>query len=125
MEIAYNEGRLDLHARIKVRVLVEAEEGDGLVTRLIQTTTGRVLFNEHRPEGIAFINEILTKKNLRRIIGGILNKTSFAETAIFLDLIKEMGFYWAFKGGLSFNLGDLITPTVKERKCISSCTSRS
>ena len=62
-----------------------------------------------------FINELLTKKNLKRIIGNVIKRTNFNVTAGFLDSIKEMGFLWAFKGGLSFNLGDLITPTVKAK----------
>jgi DNA-directed RNA polymerase subunit beta' len=111
--IAYNENRLDLHAKITARVQVEDEEGN-LVKKLVETTTGRILFNTQVPENIPYINELLTKKNLRKIIGDVLERTSFAETALFLDAIKEMGFYWAFKGGLSFNLGDLITPTVKQ-----------
>ncbi|PHI20651.1 DNA-directed RNA polymerase subunit beta' [Lewinellaceae bacterium SD302] len=113
VKIAYNEGRLDLHAKIKCRVLVEDEEGK-LVKKLVDTTTGRVLFNEHVPEGIPYVDVLLTKKNLKVVIGDILERTSFKVTAIFLDKIKDMGFYWAFKGGLSFNLGDLIEPTVKQ-----------
>ncbi len=112
--IAYNEGQLDLHAPIKVRVPIENEEGK-IVNKLLDSTTGRVLFNQNLPEGLPFINELLTKKNLKKVIADILERTSFAVTADFLDNIKEMGFLWAFKGGLSFNLGDLITPTVKQQ----------
>ncbi len=111
--IAYNEGQLDLHAVIKVRSRVEAEDGS-LVTKLIETTAGRVMFNEVVPKKVPYINELLTKKNLKKIIADVLERTDFATTADFLDDIKEMGFMWAFKGGLSFNLGDLITPTVKQ-----------
>jgi len=110
--IAFNEGQLDLHAVINVRVPVEDEEGN-LVTKRIETTTGRVLFNQVVPEGVPFVNELLTKKNLRRVISDIINRTNFAVTAEFLDNIKDMGFMWAFKAGLSFNLGDLITPSIK------------
>lgn len=111
--IAYNEGKLDLHASIKVRVKIEDENGE-LVHKLIDSTTGRVLFNEAVPNEVPFINELLTKKNLKRVIGGVIDRTDFAVTADFLDSIKELGFLWAFKGGLSFNLGDLITPSIKE-----------
>jgi DNA-directed RNA polymerase subunit beta' len=76
----------------------------------LETTTGRVIFNEAVPEEVPYINELLTKKNLKKVIGGIIRRTSFAVTADFLDAIKELGFLWAFKGGLSFNLGDLIIP---------------
>ena len=112
--IAYNEGQLDLHAVIKVRVKVEDEESGELVTRLTETTTGRALFNQVVPEKVPFINTLLTKKNLKKVIGGVIERTNFRVTADFLDKIKSLGFYWSFKGGLSFNLGDLITPTVKE-----------
>lgn len=111
--IAYNEGQLDLHARIKVRVFTEKEDGEwGNV--LIETTTGRILFNTKVPNDVPYINDLLTKRNLKKIIANIIRRTNFAVTAAFLDEIKGLGFYWAFKGGLSFNLGDLITPSNKE-----------
>jgi DNA-directed RNA polymerase subunit beta' len=110
--IALNEGIIDLHAPISVRTRVEDEHGK-LVTKLIKTTTGRVLFNQVVPETVPYVNELLTKKNLKKVIGDVIERTNFAVTADFLDDIKEMGFTWAFKGGLSFNLGDLITPTIK------------
>ncbi len=112
--IAYNEECLDLHAVIHVRVKVEDEEGK-MVHKLVETTTGRVLFNEVVPQGVPFVNKLLTKRNLKKVIGEVITRTNFAVTADFLDNIKEMGFMWAFKGGLSFNLGDLITPTVKSK----------
>ncbi len=111
--IAFNEGQLDLHAVIKVRVRTEDEHGN-LVHKLIETTTGRVIFNQAVPENVPFINQLMTKKNLKKIIGDIIRRTNFRVTADFLDAIKEMGFLWAFKGGLSFNLGDLITPSIKQ-----------
>jgi DNA-directed RNA polymerase subunit beta' len=114
VRIAFNEGQLDLHAHIKCKVLIDDEKGE-LVKKVIDTTCGRVLFNEAVPAGVPFINELLTKRNLKKIIGEVLRRADFAATADFLDAIKEMGFVWAFRGGLSFNLGDLITPTVKER----------
>ncbi|MDX1408555.1 MAG: DNA-directed RNA polymerase subunit beta', partial [Saprospiraceae bacterium] len=110
--IAYNENKVDLHAVINLRAQVENEEGE-LVYQRIETTPGRVLFNSAIPEGVPFINELLTKKNLKVIISDIIRRTDFPKTAKFLDDIKDMGFDWAFRGGLSFNLGDLITPTVK------------
>ncbi|HMO40511.1 MAG TPA: DNA-directed RNA polymerase subunit beta' [Saprospiraceae bacterium] len=111
--IAYNEGKLDLHAAIRVRARVEDEQGK-LVQKLIETTTGRVLFNEAVPAEVPFINQLMTKKNLKKIISDVIRRTNFRVTADFLDSIKEMGFLWAFKGGLSFNLGDLITPSIKQ-----------
>ncbi|MDZ4708399.1 MAG: DNA-directed RNA polymerase subunit beta' [Saprospiraceae bacterium] len=111
--IAFNEGTLDLHAMIKMRAKVEDAEGR-MQFKLIDTTVGRVLFNQAVPEKVPFINELATKKGLKRIISDVITRTDFAETADFLDAIKDMGFFWAFKGGLSFNLGDLLTPSIKD-----------
>jgi len=110
--IAYNENRLDINANIKVRTKDFNEEGE-LVSQIIETTTGRVLFNEKVPEKAGYINEVLTKKSLRDIIGGILKVTSVPETASFLDEIKTLGYNFAFRGGLSFSLGDIIIPEEK------------
>jgi DNA-directed RNA polymerase subunit beta' len=111
--IAYNEKRIDLHAWIKVKS--NAKEGDLLVNKLIETTVGRVIFNQVVPYKVGYINELLTKKSLRDIIGNIVKETGMATTAKFLDDIKELGFIMAFRGGLSFNLGDVIVPEDKEK----------
>jgi DNA-directed RNA polymerase subunit beta' len=110
--IAYNEKRVDLHAWIKVQY--ETEDNGILQKSIIETTVGRVLFNQVVPKEYGFINELLTKKSLRDIISGVLKKTGTAKTAKFLDDIKDLGFTMAFKGGLSFNLGDVIIPAIKE-----------
>ena len=112
VHIAYNEKRVDLNANIKIRAKDFNEEGQ-LVYQIIETTVGRVLFNEVVPEEAGFFNMVLTKKNLRDIIGKILKVTSVPETAEFLDKIKGMGYTFAFKGGLSFSLGDIIIPKEK------------
>ncbi|MEL0275379.1 MAG: DNA-directed RNA polymerase subunit beta', partial [Flavobacteriaceae bacterium] len=112
VHIAYNEKRVDLNATIKIRTKVLNEEGE-LEYQIIDTTVGRVLFNEVVPEKAGYFNEVLTKKNLRDIIGQILKVTSVPETAEFLDKIKSMGYGFAFKGGLSFSLGDIIIPPEK------------
>ena len=117
--IAYNEGQLDLHADIKVKARVENEAGE-LEIQLIDTTVGRVMFNEKVPVTVPYVNELLTKKNLKKVISDIIVRTDFGVTAGFLDEIKTLGFLWSFKGGLSFNLGDLITPTIKEKTLISA-----
>ncbi|MBT8190664.1 MAG: DNA-directed RNA polymerase subunit beta' [Bacteroidia bacterium] len=117
--IAYNEGKLDLHKGIKVRAEIEDEEGN-FVKGLVDTTVGRVLFNQKKPEGVPYINTLLTKKNLKNVISDIITRTDLPTTATFLDEIKEMGFYWSFKAGLSFNLGDLINPTIKEKTLIEA-----
>ena len=113
VQIAYNEGMVDLHAPIKVRARVEDRKGD-LVQEIIETSVGRVLFNQAVPEKVAFINEVLTKKALREIISGILKKTDIPTTSDFLDDIKQLGYGNAFRGGLSFSLGDIIIPEEKD-----------
>lgn len=110
--IAYNENKLDLHASIKVKTEDLNELGE-IEVRLIETTCGRVIFNEHVPKEAGFINEVLTKKALRDIIGGVLKISGTSRTAQFLDDIKELGYTMAFKGGLSFNLDDIIIPKEK------------
>ena len=109
--IAYNEQQVDLHAHIKVKTNVR-ENGE-LVRKLIDTTVGRVLFNQFVPEEVGYINALLTKKSLREIIGDIIKITNVPKTAKFLDEIKQLGFRMAFRGGLSFSVNDLIVPEVK------------
>nr|HQV05975.1 DNA-directed RNA polymerase subunit beta' [Chitinophagaceae bacterium] len=111
--IAFNEGVVDLHAWIKVKTNVRNDDGL-LEHKLIDTTVGRVLFNQHVPAEVGFVNAILTKKNLREIIGEIINITNVPKTAKFLDDIKTLGFTNAYKGGLSFSINDLIIPEIKE-----------
>ena len=110
--IAYNEGQLDLHAHIRVKTNVR--EGEELVHKLIETTVGRVLFNQHVPREVGYINALLTKKNLREIIGDIIRITNIPKTAKFLDDIKTLGFRMAYAGGLSFSINDLIIPDIKQ-----------
>jgi len=111
--IANNEGKLDLHAIIKVRTEDVNENGE-IVTKMIQTTAGRVLFNKIVPRDYGYINELLTKKSLRDIIGNLVGKCGTAATAKFLDDIKDLGYYNAFVGGLSFNLDNVIVPDEKK-----------
>ena len=110
--IAYNENKVDLNATIKVKTK-DLDSNNELIDKIIDTTVGRVLFNEKVPERAGFINEVLTKKSLRDIIGDILKITSVPETAEFLDEIKTLGYKFAFQGGLSFSLGDIIIPNEK------------
>ena len=112
--IAYNEKRLDLHAKVKVRLpknMMHPEEG----YQLVETTAGRVLFNQVVPPEVGYINTLLTKKSLRDIIGVVIKRCGVARTAEFLDNIKNMGYSMAFKGGLSFNLGDVLVPEEKSQ----------
>ncbi|OFX40649.1 MAG: DNA-directed RNA polymerase subunit beta' [Bacteroidetes bacterium GWA2_32_17] len=110
--IAYNEKAIELHANIKVK-LQDVVDGKPVV-KLIETTVGRVIFNEVVPKEAGYINELLTKKSLRDIIANVLKVAGIATTAKFLDDIKNLGYKMAFKGGLSFNLNDVIIPKEKE-----------
>ncbi|MDB3926567.1 DNA-directed RNA polymerase subunit beta' [Flavobacteriales bacterium] len=112
VKIAFNESIVDLHSIIKVRTSVK--EGEEFTTKLLETTVGRVLFNEHVPSEVGYIDQLLTKKALRDIIGDVLTVSGIAKTAEFLDAIKGIGYHFAFKGGLSFNLGDVIIPEEKD-----------
>ena len=110
--IAYNEDKIDLHANIRVKTNVR--ENGVLVNKLIETTVGRVLFNQHTPKPVGFVNQLLTKKSLREIIGDIIKITDVPTTAKFLDDIKTLGFKMAFRGGLSFNVNDLVVPETRQ-----------
>ena len=110
--IAYNEGALDLHATIKVRTFDIDENGEQKL-QVIDTTCGRVIFNEKVPAEAGFINDVMTKKALRDMIGEVLKVCGTARSVAFLDEIKELGYEMAFTGGLSFNLEDIIIPKEK------------
>ena len=112
-EIAYNEGQVTLHAIVKVMVEDLNEEGE-LVPMLKETSVGRVLFNRYVPKEIGYVNEIISKKSLRTIISKVIKTCGVTRSAQFLDDIKNLGYRMAFRGGLSFNLGDVIIPKEKE-----------
>jgi len=111
--IAYNEGRLDIHALVKVYV-DDIDENSKPIRHMIETSMGRLIVNEYVPKEVGYINEVLGKKALRNIIGDVIKVCGVARTARFLDDIKNLGYYMAFKGGLSFNLADVIIPPEKE-----------
>ena len=111
--IAYNEGRVDIHAPVKVVVQDLDEEGN-LVSTMVETSVGRVIVNEIVPEEVGYINTVISKKTLRDIIGDVIKKCGVVRTADFLDGIKDLGYKMAFKGGLSFNLDDIIIPKEKD-----------
>ncbi len=113
--IAHNEGKVALHAWVKVRASVMNKETGKLENKLIDTTVGRIMFNQVSPPEIGFVNELLTKKSLRELIGEIVRHTNLPTTAKFLDDIKNLGFRMAFQGGLSFNLNDVMIPDNKVR----------
>jgi DNA-directed RNA polymerase subunit beta' len=110
--IAYEEKAIDLHAIIKVKV-EDIDENGAYFNHIIETTVGRVLFNEFVPRQAGYVNQILTKKSLRSIITDVFNKSGNAITVKFLDDIKNLGYTMAYRGGLSFNLGDVIIPEDK------------
>jgi len=111
--IAYNEGKIDLHAPIKVYV-DDMKDGEP-IRHMVDTSMGRLLVNEYVPKEVGYVNEVLGKKSLRDIIGRVIKICGVATTAQFLDDIKNLGYYMAFKGGLSFNLGDVIIPEEKAK----------
>ena len=111
--IALNEKAIDIHASINVRLpknKLNLEEG----TEMVKTTPGRIIVNQLAPQEVPYINEVLGKKSLRKIISNVIKYTGVARTALFLDDIKDLGYTMAFKGGLSFNLGDVIIPEEKK-----------
>jgi DNA-directed RNA polymerase subunit beta' len=111
--IAYNEGAVDSHALVKVVVDDIDEEGNP-IRKMHETTVGRVITNEAIPKEVGYINELLSKKSLRDIIGKVIKTCGVARTAQYLDDIKDLGYKMAFKGGLSFNLEDVIIPKEKD-----------
>ena len=113
-QIAYNEGRVTLHAPVSVVVDDIDENGNPIKHLIDNTSVGRVLVNQFVPKEIGYVNEVLSKKSLRTIISKVIKKCGIPRSAQFLDDIKNLGYYMAFKGGLSFNLGDVIIPPEKE-----------
>ena len=110
--IAYNQGRVGIHAPVKVMVEDRDENGD-YIQVLRETSVGRIIVNQVVPREMGFINTIISKKSLRDIITEVIKRVGVARSAEFLDGIKNLGYYMAFKGGLSFNLDDVIIPEEK------------
>ena len=111
--IAYNEGKVDIHAPVKV-IVKDVDENGNIVDVMRETSVGRVIVNEIVPPEAGYINTIISKKSLRDIISDVIKVCGVAKAADFLDGIKNLGYQMAFKGGLSFNLGDIIIPKEKE-----------
>ncbi len=122
VRIAFNEGKVELNANISCYLRDVNENGEEYYS-LIDTTVGRVLFNDVVPAEVGYIDEVLTKKALRDIIGRVLKVTDIPTTSAFLDDIKGLGYYMAFKGGLSFSLGDIIIPPEK-KDMVADATSQ-
>ncbi len=111
--IAYNEKKVALHAPISV-IVKDLNENGELEDKMIETTVGRLIFNQNVPDEVGFVNTLVTKKSLRDIIGDVIKVCGVARTAQFLDDIKDLGYYMAFRGCLSFNLENVIIPKEKE-----------
>ena len=110
--IAYNEGRCDLHALVKV-VVDDLVDGR-LQKRMVETSVGRVIVNGIIPEEVGFFNDIISKKTLRGIIADVIKAVGMARACEFLDGIKNLGYRMSYVAGLSFNLDDIIVPPEKE-----------
>ncbi|MEL6676038.1 MAG: DNA-directed RNA polymerase subunit beta' [Bacteroidota bacterium] len=123
VEIAYNEGVAAKHAIIKVRMpKLDESTGEALLneygephTEIVETTVGRVLFNKIVPKKAGFVNILLSKKTMRKVINQIFIKAGLVDTVKFLDDLKDLGFQEAFKGGLSFSLNEVIVPKEKDK----------
>ena len=112
--IAYNEGKVDIHAEISV-LTNDLDENGNIVKKMIkETSVGRIIVNELVPDECGYLNMIISKKSLRDIISDVIKKVGVARACEFLDGIKNLGYQKAFEGGLSFNLGDIIIPKEKE-----------
>ena len=112
--VAYNEKKVDIHAIVKV--MVNDIDGDGNPCRhLVETSVGRVIVNEIVPDEVGYVNYIISKKTLRDLISDVIKKVGVSRACEFLDGIKNLGYQMAFKGGLSFNLNDIIIPKEKEQ----------
>ncbi len=112
---AYDQNKVDLHARIQLRLGRPMWDGSAQPGEMIETTVGKAIFNEIVPEEAGYINDVLTKKNLRGIISQVFKSTGFAKTAAFLDNVKDLGFTQAMLGGLSFSLSDIVVPDAKRQ----------
>src|SRR5574344_811413 len=110
--IAHNEGKCDLHARVKVIV---NDLVDGRIQKnLIETSVGRVIVNQIIPDECGFFNDVISKKTLRGLIAAVIKSVGMARACEFLDGIKNLGYHMSYVAGLSFNLDDIIIPVEKE-----------
>ena len=110
--IAYNEKAIEMHAKINVRIPVDKQDASK-GTQMVETTAGRIIVNQYVPDEVPFVNEVLGKKALRKIITDVIKNTGVTRTAKFLDDIKNLGYDQAFRAGISFNLGDVLVPDEK------------
>ena len=110
--IAYDGKVIDMHAKVLVRL--PADKNDpSKGTKMVETTAGRIIVNQYVPDEVPYVNEVLGKKALRKIITTVIKSTGVTRTAQFLDDIKNLGYDQAFRAGISFNLGDVLIPQEK------------
>ena len=112
--IAFNEGRLNRNAIISVRVHDIDENGNPCERIVKDTCYGRVMVNECVPAELGYVNELISKKTLKKLITKVIRTCGVPRSAKFLDDVKNMGYRMAYLGGLSFNLNDVLIPPEKE-----------
>ena len=110
--VALNEKAIDLHAEINVRLPKDKQHPEA-GTQMVKTTAGRIIVNQFVPVEVPYVNDVLGKKALRKIITEVIKNTGVSRTARFLDDIKNLGYDRAFRAGISFNLGDVLIPPEK------------
>ncbi len=118
---AYENKAVDVHARIQVRIdeTIISERGDERrETNLVQTTVGRALLAEIRPEGMPFhlLNEALKKKQISGLINSCYRRLGLKKTVVFADRLMYTGFRYATIAGISIGIDDLVIP--EEKKAI-------
>ncbi|MFC1850714.1 DNA-directed RNA polymerase subunit beta' [candidate division CSSED10-310 bacterium] len=101
---AFDHDRIDLHAKIKVRI-------DG---SLVETSVGRVIFNEVLPDSYPFFNEVANRRNLARLVNDVFIRFGGEKTVLMLDKLKNLGFEYATIGGISISIEDIHIPYNKE-----------
>ena len=111
--IALDNGKIEMHALVNVRLPKDKNDASK-GTEMVQTTAGRIMVNQYVPDEVPFVNTLIGKKQLRTIITDVIKNTGVTRTAKFLDDIKNLGYYQAFRAGISFNLGDVIIPEEKK-----------
>ena len=112
--VALNEKAVDIHSKVNVRLPLDKQAPEKGY-KMVETTPGRIIVNQFVPEEVPYVNEVLGKKSLRKIITDVIKHTGVTRTAQFLDDIKNLGYDRAFRAGISFNLGDVLIPNEKSK----------
>jgi DNA-directed RNA polymerase subunit beta' len=112
--LAYDFGEIDLKAKVKIRGVKGVETKKGKPAELVETSVGRLIFNEALPSDFPFQNEYQNGKKVEKVIGKIIEKYGLEESQMTLDRIKNLGFEYATQSGISWGMDDLIVPLEKE-----------